>query len=68
MIQTIPKTFYMVIRGLNENHATMKRHETYEEAKAEATRLCLKEYGQFFILKAIEYVEYPIANLKWQTL
>lgn len=43
--------FWMVLKE-NSNY-TAKRHETFDEAKAEAKKLCKKENTKFLILRAI---------------
>jgi len=56
--------FWMVIRETGST--SDRRHNTHEEAKAEAARLCRKEHRPFFVLEAVEAVDVAEVPLKWE--
>jgi len=60
------KKFWMVIRINPETSVASKRHNSPEEAKAEAERLLNKEKTDFAILETTEYVEYPKPKFDWK--
>ena len=54
-------TFFLVVRENFENDSfsvnPKVRHQTFEEAKSEAERLCEKEGKRFFIFEPVGYAE-----------
>lgn len=59
--------FYVVMRDRADTHIT-KRHATQGEAQREADRLCRKEGGRFFVLRATLSIERPDWPLNHQIL
>jgi len=63
------KSFWVVLRLAGRStsiYSTHKIHDSLEEAKKEAERLCAKEKSDFAILEALEYVEYPRPDFTWK--
>lgn len=58
------KKFWMIIRASGETTST-KRHESLEDAKKEAERLCVKEKAEFITLEATSIVGLPRPPLNW---
>lgn len=61
------KKFWMVLRA-NGSSTSSIRHETLDEAKKEAARLCTKEKQEFYVLEAVEFVEIPLPDVDWQKI
>jgi len=61
------KKFWMVVRAI-QGSCPQRRHETLQDAKLEAERLCQKENHFFVILEATEWVGRPKQPLEWHKL
>jgi hypothetical protein len=60
------KKFWMVI--CEDSPSTSKRHYTYQEAVAEAERLCMKEGKRFILLEAVELCKREHPPVSWENM
>jgi hypothetical protein len=62
------ETFYVVMRGDVAQTTVSMRHETEQEAREEAARLCQKSGKPFVVLQAIARVEIAQFPIKWANI
>jgi hypothetical protein len=55
--------FWMVIR--HDGRTPVVRHETLQDAEAEAERLCKKETSTFFVLEAVSKHSATVINMRY---
>ena len=60
----VPNRYAVVKQGINMTFN--KWHETYEEAKVEAERLCRKERVPFSVIREASYCYVEEAPIKWE--
>lgn len=59
-----PNELYAVVRATPNNYSFTKFHDTFEEAKIEAERLCRKYQDEFMVLKLVAICR--LAEVKWE--
>jgi hypothetical protein len=62
------ETFYIVIRADVAQTSVSRRHETEEDARSEAERLCQQVGKPFIVLKAVACVQLDHPPVKWQEI
>jgi len=55
---------YGVVRSIPNNYSFTKFHDTYEDAKKEAERLCVQFRDEFFVIKVIAICR--LAEVRWE--